>query len=1062
MDAMAPNNSERDRDEDEVTPNEEKIERNGHAGASGTSEDVTKGSKAEKEERPSIFGRIWKKMDLDVPTVLMMMKAGLPPTIALAMFQSTDVADTYATIGYLMAIISILGFCIMPRAKFIQTMIGNVISICVASGVAMLQLWCGVQARLHTTPPGLPPARYRYNSSQSAVCGVWLFFQIWLINSIKAKLPQFAFPCVLFSIFANVASTSGATFQTTSQAEAFIQRLLETFLTGFAIATAVSLFIIPVSCRTVVTKEITGYVAALRGALNAHKGYFKSLESKDMFRQMTYVDEPEDGKSAKKETVRPEITAVKSATAGFMQLHGKLNADLPFAKREIAYGRLTPDDFESIFKNLRAVMNPLIGVGSIIDIFERLAELNGWEKDMDTDMKHKIVNDWHDLMTFTHEPLQKILDTMDQGLEHITLRMELTKPPKKKKGSTDTDAEAMGDMVRPGSKEFAAQFEKQSDDFYAGRDKILRFWLEQKGIKVDEDLFRGLEVQSEFREFHLHKSDSKHRKQRQLFLVLYVIFLLHSVSIAILDFIKWADEHDQATAKKQLITPGKKRFKKWITSMFSSQDTNQDDETTNVGLDRAGVVVHMGEAYKGRKDPEHLEPENAWEKFGNFVRKTSSFLRSPESAFGFRVACATMSIAIIAYLSDTQLWFTRQRLVWAMLMVALGMTPTSGQSMFNFVLRIGGTVIAMLCAWLVWYIPDEKTPGVLVFIWLFISAGHWVPLKRVDLLIAGLISMVTCVLIIGYELQVRKLGVALATSNGQPYYKIIVLGPYRLACVTAGIAVAFFWTYFPYPITEHSTLRTKLGGALYLSANLYSIMHETVMARIRGDGGDPEDKTNPSYQLLKARNKVFSKQMLTLQALRQHSAMVDYEFPLGGKFPKKEYDAIIEYISNITNYAALLGLASHTFVHPSLLESETDPSRLQWFHDFRRIVLASNVTSHEITSLLSLLSSSVINGVPLPPYLTPPTAYQLSNKLEEVDHDILSVRHVAEPGYAAFAVIQISTKCIQMDIDRLLKTVKKLVGELDFSFHVISTNASSETSSSETLVKSSLRRSKQD
>jgi tRNA U38,U39,U40 pseudouridine synthase TruA len=109
--------------------------------------------------------------------------------------------------------------------------------------------------------------------------------------------------------------------------------------------------------------------------------------------------------------------------------------------------------------------------------------------------------------------------------------------------------------------------------------------------------------------------------------------------------------------------------------------------------------------------------------------------------------------------------------------------------------------------------------------------------------------------------------------------------------------------------------------------------------------------------------------------------------------------------------------------------------------------------------MLSLLSSSIQNGQPLPPYLKVPNPYQLSRKLEAVDSDILSLRHIAEPGYAAFAVMAISTRCISMDIERLLKAVKKLVGELDFSFHVVSTNTSSENSSAETLVKSASQRS---
>ena len=49
-----------------------------------------------------------------------------------------------------------------------------------------------------------------------------------------------------------------------------------------------------------------------------------------------------------------------------------------------------------------------------------------------------------------------------------------------------------------------------------------------------------------------------------------------------------------------------------------------------------------------------------------------------------------------------------------------------------------------------------------------------------------------------------------------------------------------------------------------------------------------------------------------------------------------------------------------------------------------------------------------------------PEAYRLSVKMEAVDRDILSLRHIAEPGYAAFAVMQISTRCISMDIEKLM------------------------------------------
>jgi hypothetical protein len=50
-------------------------------------------------------------------------------------------------------------------------------------------------------------------------------------------------------------------------------------------------------------------------------------------------------------------------------------------------------------------------------------------------------------------------------------------------------------------------------------------------------------------------------------------------------------------------------------------------------------------------------------------------------------------------------------------------------------------------------------------------------------------SIVTNILILGYTLEVEVLGRQVATSNGQEYLPIYELAPYRLATVTAGLAV---------------------------------------------------------------------------------------------------------------------------------------------------------------------------------------------------------------------------------------------------------------------------------
>jgi hypothetical protein len=148
-------------------------------------------------------------------------------------------------------------------------------------------------------------------------------------------------------------------------------------------------------------------------------------------------------------------------------------------------------------------------------------------------------------------------------------------------------------------------------------------------------------------------------------------YLFHATSRAILDFVKFADERVETgkLSKTRLIVPGAKRMKKWLFSMWKTDDGSREDGHGLGDLNQPSTRVDMGQSYNARMDPEHLPPQNALERVGDAIRVLPGFLRSPESAFGFRVAAATMSIAVIAFLHQTQLFFVENRLLWAMIMV---------------------------------------------------------------------------------------------------------------------------------------------------------------------------------------------------------------------------------------------------------------------------------------------------------------------------------------------------------------------------------------------------------
>ncbi|EPS25675.1 hypothetical protein PDE_00609 [Penicillium oxalicum 114-2] len=993
----------------------------------------------------------WQKTGLDRPTILLMMKGGLAPAIAVSIYQASDVADEYTTLGYLMAIVSVLGFAIMPRAKFIQMMIFDIMAVCLGACFALLTMYSSVKAREHTQSKTNPQS---YNSSASAVSGIWLFFQIWLVHTFRAKYPQFQFPVIIYAIFANVASVYAPQMLSMASSIALVQRMLRTFLTGLAISTAVSMFILPMTSRKVVFKQMGGYIGGLRSALGAHAEYFETLEKDDMFgRADTYDDSREKmGKTGK--VYSPEAERIRGAIRQITELHAKLHGDLSFAKREFALGKLGPDDLQLIFRHLRQIMIPVVGLSFVVDIFQRLSDYNKWNVPIDPnvdalseEIRSRAVRDWNDMMRAVHDPFADMIQTIDEALLHTSYTLCLTKPPKKKAANTSTtgaaqegpgDVEASAESTAPGEKGFAAHFERRLRAFRGVKRVALQAWAQEKGINLPPGFFdHSCTMESLKGDFFSASTSFQDRSRRQLYLFLYMEQLLYSTGQTVLEFVRYADDlaAKGKLSRTRLIIPGSKRMIKWAKSWLMTEDSHEDDNLGDVHAQNS--MLELGEAYRHRKDPEHLPPDTLFQKFGDKIRVIPWFLRSFESNYGFRVACATMTIAIVAYLHDTQAFFIKQRLVWAMIMVNLSMSPTSGQSIFSFVLRIAGTTIAMVASLLIWYIPGQKTPGVIVFFFLFVSCGFWVPIKMFRFRVIGLISIVTTSMIIGYELQVRKVGEQVATSNGQPYYPIYLLAPYRLATVTGGIAVAFIWTFFPYPISEHSVLRQSLGASLYLLANYYSIIHETISARMRGDEGDMTLKSSAGRKLEKARHKVFSKQMLMLNGLRTYSEFLKWEVPIGGRFPKKQYDAIIMCVENIVSYLSLLGYASDTLMR--LDDDDDDETGSVWMHDFRRLVGTANVTTHEVTSLLCLLSASITNRQPLPPYLKTPRPYSFSKRLEALDSDILSINHIAEPGFAAFAVLQISTRCIVGDVERLMRHVKGLVGELDFSFHAVST-----------------------
>lgn len=181
--------------------------------------------------------------------------------------------------------------------------------------------------------------------------------------------------------------------------------------------------------------------------------------------------------------------------------------------------------------------------------------------------------------------------------------------------------------------------------------------------------------------------------------------------------------------------------------------------------------------------------------------------------------------------------------------------------------------------------------------WLAAFIEMYFIIKWPKYIIGWLVVLITEVLSIGYELEVKKIGIPAATSTGTYFYYPYSVAAMRVACVLWATVVSIIFTYLPYPITARGFLRKDMAVVMHLLSNYHAVVHATIKARLRGTEGDPADKRSRGHVLAHTRKAMFNKIML-LTASVQHSVYLQkYEPTLGGRFPVAIFEDILSQLT---------------------------------------------------------------------------------------------------------------------------------------------------------------------
>jgi hypothetical protein len=551
-----------------------------------------------------------------------------------------------------------------------------------------------------------------------------------------------------------VGFTYGPIQATVATSQRIVKELLYAFLTGQAISTGVSLFVIPVSSRKVFFAEATGYLQTCRKVLRAQVGFVSVLEHSSLCSPLAVHEAEKAGEDIS------EGRALFKQKAGALKAM-KLREDVTFAKREIAVGHFRETDIHEFYELIVHITYPISGLSGIAEIAELMQECypvdavtasssanSPSQAALDVEQQ-----DWWDLIRSLTISFDGVITILDESILHILILLRIVPGAKKGKGTdANGDAEKGDSPPKAGDPGFGNYLEQQIKELRGIRTADVQKWAAERGLN---SVFQSAAKNN------MNSAGSKHATMdpaaierglfasKRLHVVFYMEYLLYSVSLAILDLVRFAEQksQDSTFTRIRLVLPALKTLIKWGKGLIDGDEANNEENFDQLASN--APTVYLGDSFRRAKDPEHLPPKNQIQAWGDHLRAVPRALGSAPVAFGVRVTIAVMSIGILAYLEKTHEFFIKQRVVWCLVMVSFGMSPTTGSAVFSLFWSLVFTALGMVGAFINWYIADQKTPAVIVIFFLMLQIYFYFCARYPRFLLAIVAGALTHVLTIG-------------------------------------------------------------------------------------------------------------------------------------------------------------------------------------------------------------------------------------------------------------------------------------------------------------------------
>ncbi|BFZ62657.1 hypothetical protein YB2330_003760 [Saitoella coloradoensis] len=420
-----------------------------------------------------------------------------------------------------------------------------------------------------------------------------------------------------------------------------------------------------------------------------------------------------------------------------------------------------------------------------------------------------------------------------------------------------------------------------------------------------------------------------------------------------------------------------------------------------------------------KRDPDADPPSKTRHLVGLAIYKIYCFFRRNDVTFAFKAGILVLLVALPTFFRSTAGFMYHNRGLWAIIMAGLTYAQFSGDTLFGFVSRVGGTLLGAVVGLVCWYISAGNGPGnpyglaatmaVALIPILFIRVYH-VYLTPMP----AIIFTITVALTIGYSWQ----------DSYNPTLGTVGIGWEvawrRFLCVVIGITAAFIWSFVPTPKTGRFQLRLTFARTI----TEIGAMHCQLSNYARKKHPD----NVPDAELLKMALAVMAK----LAQANLRLGFAKFEPPIQGRWPAEKYQQLLSVQMELVQ---LMTSLMNVFMQLDQKWTRALLIRTGW--------LDPHFVADQLATIY-MVSTALKTGSSLPQIVPSPLVDRFYQRIyglkvvwgdEDDEDDDGLPRHIdyetlQQREYALFAVGCTLTSGIVLRLDKLMWICKSLVGEI--------------------------------